>query len=339
MTLNGRCVALDVMARHRSGTNWSWLRWLIESNLREQPGFEAGFELEEKIQSLGQGLFHRNYLFEARGELLVLRLSKIEPDLQDRKEAVDRLHKEAKTLRALESFDLPFEVPKLICLVKEDSEDPIGLIESAVNGESLSLFCRGIEPEFPLKIIAEVAVAVHKLPKSDFTHLTTRVDARTHVQEQLQELPPSLFEQFGEAADARDWVLDHLPEGQPSTVLHGDLLPQNLLLDHSADGRVAVIDWECAEIGDPAWDIAIVTRGVRKPLGAASGLRRLVEYYNEAGGQKITLSAVIAHELLFHLEWMAEAVENRAKNRFGGHGPEHYAGLLRSIQSRAEQLS
>jgi len=83
-----------------------------------------------------------------------------------------------------------------------------------------------------------------------------------------------------------NWILDHLPQGQPSTILHGDLLPQNLLL-----------------------------------------------------AQKITLNAVIVHELLFHLKWTAEAIENRATNRFGGHGPEHYAGLLRSILGRAQQLS
>ncbi len=327
------------MTRRRSGTNWSWIRGLIEFNLRQRPEFQKDFRLEEKIQSLGQGLFHRNYLFEAAGEVLVLRLSKVERGWQSRKEAVIALRKEAKTLQALEAFDLPFEVPKLICLVKEDSADPVGLIESAVNGESLSLFCRGVEPEFPLKIIAEAAVAVHKLPKSDFTHLTTRADSRAHVIEQLQDLPLSLFEEFEEAAKARDWILDHLPEGSPSTVLHGDLLPQNLLFDDSKDGKVAVIDWECAEIGDPAYDLAIVTRGARKPLGATGGLKRLVEYYNEASAQKITRRAVMVHELLFHLKWMAEAVENRATNRFGGHGPEHYAGLLRSILGRAQQLS
>jgi len=326
------------MARRRARTNWSWLRWLIECNLREQAGFENGFRLQD-IQPLGHGLFHQNYLFEAAGNVLVLRLSKVEPGLQNREESVSRLREEAKTLQALKSFALPFEIPKLVCLVKEDSGDPVGLIESAVNGESLSLFCRGVEPEFPLKIIAEAAVAVHKLPKSDFTHLTTRADSRAHVIDQLQDLPLSLFEEFEEAAKARDWILDHLPEGQPSTVLHGDLLPQNVLFDHSRDSKVAVIDWECAEIGDPAYDLAIVTRGARKPLGATGGLQRLVEYYNEASAQKISRRAVIVHELLFHLKWMAEAVENRAINRFGGHGPEHYAGLLRSILGRAQQLS
>ncbi len=296
------------MARRRARTNWSWLRWLIECNLREQAGFENGFRLQD-IQPLGHGLFHQNYLFEAAGNVLVLRLSKVEPGLQNREESVSRLREEAKTLQALKSFALPFEIPKLV------------------------------EPEFPLKIIAEAAVAVHKLPKSDFTHLTTRADSRAHVIDQLQDLPLSLFEEFEEAAKARDWILDHLPEGQPSTVLHGDLLPQNVLFDHSRDSKVAVIDWECAEIGDPAYDLAIVTRGARKPLGATGGLQRLVEYYNEASAQKISRRAVIVHELLFHLKWMAEAVENRAINRFGGHGPEHYAGLLRSILGRAQQLS
>ena len=161
------------MARRRSGTNWSWLRWLIEFNLRKRPEFQENFRVEERLQSLGQGLFHQNYLFEAAGEDLVLRLAKIEAGLQSQEEAAKRLHEEAKTLQALGSFNLAFEVPKLICLVKDDSADSVGLIESAVNGESLSFFCRGIEPDFPLQMIAKVAAAVHMLPKSDFTRLSS----------------------------------------------------------------------------------------------------------------------------------------------------------------------
>lgn len=129
---------------------------------------------------------------------------------------------------------------------------------------------------------------------------------------------------------------NHLPEERPSAVLHGDLLPQNLLFDHSESGKVAVIDWESAQIGDPAYDLAIVTRGVRKPLGVMDGLRRLVELYNQAAEQKIPISAVIVHELWLYLKWMAEAAENRVKNRYGGHGPEHYAALVGGILRRTE---
>jgi thiamine kinase-like enzyme len=46
--------------------------------------------------------------------------------------------------------------------------------------------------------------------------------------------------------------------------LHGDLLPQNLLFTIPDDREIAVVDWECAQIGDAAYDLAIVTRGVRR---------------------------------------------------------------------------
>src|SRR5260370_42684213 len=35
------------------------------------------------------------------------------------------------------------------------------------------------------------------------------------------------------------------------------------------------VDWECAQSGDAAYDLAIVTRGVRRPLRVANGLQRL----------------------------------------------------------------
>lgn len=91
------------MARRRSGTNWSWLRWLIEFNLRKRPEFQENFRVEERLHSLGQGMFHENYLFEAAGANLVLRLAKIEAGLQTQKEAAKRLLEEAKTLQALAS--------------------------------------------------------------------------------------------------------------------------------------------------------------------------------------------------------------------------------------------
>lgn len=320
------------MARRRSGTNWSWLRWLIESNLRQRPEFQKDFRLEERIEPLGQGLFHRNYLFEAGGTPLVLRLSKIEPGWQNRKEAVISLRKEAKTLQALEACDLLFDVPRLLCLVRDDSVEPVGLIESAVAGQAL---VSGSSGETPLEIIAKVAGAIHNLPKTNFPHLETRVDSRAHVMERLNAFPSSLFDDFEEARHARDWILLHTSSERPSVVLHGDLLPQNLLVDTSENGRIAVVDWESARIGDPAYDLAIVTAGVRKPLGITYGRQRLVDFYNETAPRKVEPEAVIVHELLLHLNWLAEAAERKRKDA-GGHGPDHYAGLIWGILRRAE---
>jgi aminoglycoside phosphotransferase (APT) family kinase protein len=320
------------MTRRRSGTNWSWLRWLIEFNLRQQPEFQKDFRLEGRIEALGQGLFHRNYLFEAGGAFLVLRLSKIEPGWQSPEEAVSSLRNEAKTLQALEAFDLPFEVPRLVCLVQDDSVEPVGLIESVVSG-------RPLLPDsgsgMALEIIANVAGAIHNLPKTGFPHLKMRADSHAHVTELLDAFPLSLFDDFEEALHARDWILLHASSERSSVVLHGDLLPQNLLLD-SKTGQIAVVDWESARIGDPAYDLAIVTAGVRRPLGITDGLQRLVELYNETAPQKIEPEDLIVHELLLHLKWLAEAAERKRRKDAGGHGPDHHAGLIRNILRRTK---
>src|ERR1041385_3343789 len=72
---------------------------------------------------------------------------------------------------------------------------------------------------------------------------------------------------------ARDWITAHLAN-RPATVFHGDLLPQNLLWDFMGDGRVSVIDWERAGIGDPAYHLALFTRVARKPLKESGGFQR-----------------------------------------------------------------
>jgi aminoglycoside phosphotransferase (APT) family kinase protein len=323
------------MTRRRSGTNWSWVRSLIESSLRQQPGFQENFRLEGKICTLGDGLFHKNYAFEAGDKELVLRLAKVECGLQSRTEAVAGVRNESKTLQTLQLLEFPFAVPEMICLVRDDSGETIGLIESAVAGLPLNFLSRGFNAESQLETIAQVASAVHRLPKSKFTHLVQRSDSRTHVLEELNVLPASLFEEFREAAMAREWILCNLAEARTSTVLHGDLLSQNLLFAIPDDHEIAVLDWECAQIGDAAYDLAIVTRGVRRPLGVANGLQRLVSFYNEAAEQEIPPSAVVVHELLLHLHWLAES---QTENRPGGHGPEHYVNLLGSILKRALAL-
>jgi hypothetical protein len=184
------------MTRRRSGTNWSRLRSLIKSSLRQQPGFQENFRLEEKIWTLGDGLFHKNYAFEAGDKRLVMRLAKVECGLQSRTEAVAGVRSESKTLQTLQSLEFPFAIPELICLVTDDSGETIGLIESAVAGMPLNVLSRGFNAESQLKTIAQVASAVHRLPKSKFTHLVQRSDSRTHVLEELNVLPGSMFKEF-----------------------------------------------------------------------------------------------------------------------------------------------
>ena len=76
-------------------------------------------------------------------------------------------------------------------------------------------------------------------------------------------------------------------------LLHGDLLPQNILWDWERN-HLGVVDWEFAKIGDAAYDLAIVTRGRRKLFGSPNGLQQLVTAYRRAGGMPIEPADVIS---------------------------------------------
>ena len=60
-------------------------------------------------------------------------------------------------------------------------------------------------------------------------------------------------------------------------------------------------------IADPAYDLAIVSRGNRKVLGRKEGVKVLVEEYVNSGGSPISVTSVQVHELLLVLNWLEEA--------------------------------
>lgn len=103
-----------------------------------------------------------------------------------------------------------------------------------------------------------------------------------------------------EARDSETWICEHLPQRTSASLLHGDLLGQNPRRPWEGNGRIGVIDWAEARIGDPAYDLAIVTRGHRKPFGVSDGLARLVDTYNRAATRPLTVALVRVHELILH---------------------------------------
>jgi len=109
--------------------------------------------------------------------------------------------------------------------------------------------------------------------------------------------------------DARQWALEHLPAAHPSVLLHGDLLGQNIVL---APGTLpTVIDWEFARCGDPAYEFAIVTRGVKRPFQTSGGLARLLEAYQRHGGSEVKAEHVHIHELALIAGWYRAALNAR----------------------------
>ena len=122
------------------------------------------------------------------------------------------------------------------------------------------------------------------------------------------------LQNFRRQKEAREWIQGHLPSGGGTCLLHGDLLPQNLLWNWEESSReeplVGIVAWEMARIGDPAYDLAIVSRRNRNVHGVKEGVEILVEEYLTLGGRPIELTDVRVHELLLILHWLEESLKS-----------------------------
>ena len=97
---------------------------------------------------------------------------------------------------------------------------------------------------------------------------------------------------------------------------------------------VSSVDWEMASIGDPAYDLAIVSRGSRNVHGVKEGVEVLVEEYLTLGGRPVELTDVRVHELLLVLGWLEESWREYQKPHARGQGPDFYENQLRSLYRR-----
>jgi len=343
LTEEGTHVRSCAMGRRFQQHNYRYLRHLIQQSLEDSPGFGTHVEVDGKISRLDDGLWHENYWFSIQGRGLpaartkqayVLRLLNQCEDSRSGSEPRDRLVREAETLQVLKTTDFAHPTPEFICFVDDEMSRPIGMIETALAGFSL----HGSKERTTLKLTSQVAANVHRLDVERFRHLPRSDDPARHVRKRLDELDKALFAEFSLANEVLEWIEKHFPSGYGACVLHGDLLPQNLLCDWSASDRdnslVGIVDWEMTQVGDPAYDLAIVSRGNRKVLGMKEGVRVLVEEYVDSGGGPISLTDVRVHELLLVLNWLEEAWREHQESQAGGHGPDFHEDKLRSLFGR-----
>ncbi len=333
--------------RYRKKIDWYWLRSITESSLNASGKFPVPVDIDGKIEWIESGLYHDNYRFQIRGKglpkqwqkrSLLLRLGTQRRPSRSKSEAAQYLLREAETLRVLKQAKFHFETPAFICMVESDSKDMVGLIETWVWGISLEFYKDSIYRERIIPTIAEVAVAVHQMSSGTFNHIPAFEDSRVHILNELESLSPQLFREYPSTQAAKEWILSRLPDNRPATVIHGDLLPQNIICgEDRSEWKVAVIDWEFAKIGDPAYDLAIVTRGDRKLLGIKDSLKLLVEAYQETGGIELNVSDVRIQELMLFLQWLWDSAERQRIGKLEGHGPDYYAQRLESLLRRAEK--
>jgi aminoglycoside phosphotransferase (APT) family kinase protein len=324
--------------RRRARTDWDTLRLLVERALRRCGEFPASTRIAGRVRFLDAGLNHDNFVFGVEAddplphaEPFVFR--RLLPRHGESEAPINRLHTEAETLRVLKKLSPDFDAPRFICFVAEPDGAIRGFIETALEGVPLRLLKNDADHRtMAIEAIGRVAAGVHRLTTAPFMFLPGHDDAEAHVDAQIAAFESRFLRDDPEAVHVMRWIGEHRSRSRPAALLHGDLLPQNLLIGLGS-GRPGVIDWEYAQRGDPAYDLAIVTRGNRKLLGINSGLRRLLQAYLAAGGVPIEPPDVVVWELLLVLRWLYDAL--RDGERHGGASPESHRNQLRAILRRA----
>jgi hypothetical protein len=97
----------------------------------------------------------------------------------------------------------------------------------------------------------------------------------------------------------------------PRCVIHGQFFGKNIMLrPQRARPRIAVIDWETAALGPPAWDLASIIGGGRTEQEQLAMRRAYVEQYEALTGHGLDrdafaeeLRAVAIHQTLEWLVW------------------------------------
>ncbi|WP_202390129.1 phosphotransferase [Tsuneonella aeria] len=103
------------------------------------------------------------------------------------------------------------------------------------------------------------------------------------------------------------WLAGHLPDTGRNVLLHGDFRTGNLMV--GPEGIRAVLDWELARIGPPAYDLAWLCVGSWRfqrpdlPVGGFGTRDDLLASYAEAGGAPVDRDALHAWEVFQTMNW------------------------------------
>lgn len=212
---------------------------------------------------------------------------------------------EHRLLLDLQHRRLPFRVPRPVVVI--DGANETALVQGWLRGVELDLRT-GRQQLQPWDIVGLIAAALHAIPAAAVAGaLPGHARRREHALASLRVLD-GIDDDCARIAAA--WGAAHLPPDGPAALLHGDLLGQNILIDPS--GPPGVVDWAEACGGDPAYDLAVVTRAARRPFQIAGGLDRLLSAYQGAGGSpSVTVDHVRIHELALLAGWVVDTGARR----------------------------
>lgn len=214
-----------------------------------------------------------------------------------------RTAREARLLQWLARHKLPFRVPEVLAVMPE--ADGLALVARYIGGRHLDFRSTRGHTNAPWDVVARTAAGIHHIDPTPLRALLPGFDTRrAHARAAIATLEGAAAE-APEVADAvtraASWGRRHLPPEIPTRLLHGALLGSHILVAND-DAAPAVIGWESAQLGDPACELARVTRGERRPFNFNSGQRRLLSAYRAYDGAVIGVAHIHLYEVALAAE-------------------------------------
>lgn len=231
----------------------------------------------------------------------------------------ENVRREFELLRWLAVQPMDVRTPRAVALV--DDRGTSILVQSFVEGLAVDLRASRHPGGRPWELVADVAAKIHAVPPPPRMAPRTRQAHRLDLIEALKHVSPrpALVD------EALAWMRDHVGPPLPGVILHGDLLGQNLRI-HPNDVP-GVIDWHHAQVGDPAEDLAIVTRGVRRPFQIDDGREKLLDRYDQRSTIDVSADSLRFFELALLSSWV---VDPRAEQHLAVASLHHIQRLLQA---------
>lgn len=153
---------------------------------------------------------------------------------------------------------------------------------------------------------ARILARLHAVDPAHAAFLEHTPDSRDPLTAQLER-----YDYYGEPHPALDfafrWLEQRRPAARQRCLVHGDFRVGNMIMDET--GIKAVLDWECAHLGDPMADLGwLCARSWRfgfndQAVGGIGQRAELFAAYEAAGGSPVDPAAVRWWEIFGLLRW------------------------------------
>ena len=219
-------------------------------------------------------------------------------------ESAHAIDREYRVMKALQGSGVP--VPRMYAYCKDESivGTPFYLMEFLDGRVLVDQSLSGMEPKERRAVYREMSRVIAALHRVDYeaAGLSSYGKPGNYFARQITRWSRQCREStlpFNEAMQKlMEWLPEHIPDGDETTLVHGDYRLDNLVF-HSTEARViGVLDWELSTLGHPladlsyqcmAWRIApTLWRGIAGLDLAALGIPSEAEYvamYAKATGR------------------------------------------------------